>query len=134
MRTWAKALFLIASLMACLWTWNSVSRSMRLVNEPDPTKFNPALIERNLKNLGVVVKVEKVRYVNRDSTTYIFEGKILSYEKEEWKKWTSTVMSNEYSLIVSKVTPSGSFVGYGRGSGPEDVSPILRSKWKEIVK
>jgi hypothetical protein len=119
---------------ACWWSLTTISATVREVNEPNPGKFDPNQIVSHLDRMGVKVKVEKVIYVNRDSTTYIFKGQVLNLDVANWKQVDPHLAYSDVGMMVIKQTATGSFVGYSSSSRPGNVSSTIETKWKELVK
>ncbi len=107
---------------------------MKDFTEPNPTKYDPDLIKTGLQSAGIEVDVLRVIYVNRDSTTYIFEGKVRKVDKSIWNPIKNGWVRNPNGVIFVHQNLQTSFVGYNAGSTISNLKPFFGQHWKDLVK
>lgn len=126
--------FVGISIVCVVWSFSVISKSGRNYTEPDPTKFDPNIIKRGLQTAGIEVDVVKVIYVNQDSTTYIFEGKVRKVNKSIWNQTENGWVRNPSGVLFEDHKVQPSIVGYSTGSTPNNLKPFFVQQWKDLVK
>ncbi len=134
MRKWAARIVIVLYMtVATILGWNFL-KSLAKVNEPDPAKFDPAIIVRNLKIRGVDVRVDRVLYVYLDVFSYVFEGEIKNIDQTKWKLSRSIWIGNEKGIICSGEGKSGArLIGFCDQLAKYPMEPHFEKYWFENV-
>lgn len=110
-----------------IWALKSIAKAIRDVNEPDIASVSPVSVKRYLAVHGISTEPNRLLYVNRDLTTYIFVADQVTLGIN-WQV-TDYGWKNGRETLAHK----GNMFGYTNTSLDSSNSNILRRKWKDVT-